>query len=180
MKKSGKAALCAVIYIAAIAAVSVLFVSIGRNQSTAAAPEELPIYTAGVLNPEPVYTTVSGWVLSGQNGEQIYTAPDGSVRFIVKRAAAYQKDLAAYAQANVRSIEAEDTAFTIPLSSGEIGGRETYIFAYTDFETTPAQYRRVYFFNAGKHTYGAMGVAESREALATADFDAIVAGFEFE
>lgn len=181
MKKSGKIALCAAIYVAAIAAMSVLFVWAGQDLSDAApAPENIPHYTSVAPEEGTRYASTGGWALTEQNGEQIYTAPDGDVRFVIKRATAYQKDLAAYAHANVRSVQAENTEIFIPLCLGEIGGRETYIFAYADLGFSPTQYRQVYLFNIGRHTYGAMGVAESREVLESADFDEIVAGFEFE
>lgn len=181
MKKSGKIALCAAIYVAAIAAMSVLFVWAGQDLSDAApAPENIPHYTSVAPEEGTRYASTGGWALTEQNGEQIYTAPDGDVRFVIKRATAYQKDLAAYAHANVRSVQAENTEIFIPLCVGEIGGRETYIFAYADLGFSPTQYRQVYLFNIGRHTYGAMGVAESREVLESAGFDEIVAGFEFE
>lgn len=179
LKKSVKVAICAAIYIAAIAAMSVLFVLVGQNQTAAPAPDEFPAYTAAMAS-EPIYSSLAGWDSSEINGERLYTAPVGDVHFVVKRATAYQKELAAYAQANVRSVRAEETEFLSGLSVGEIGGRETYIFEYADFELQPAQYRKVYFFNIGKHTYGAMGAAGSREMLEQIDFDAIVANFDFE
>lgn len=181
MKKSGKVALCAAIYVAAIAAMSVLFVWAGQDLSGAGpAPENIPHYTSVAPEEGMHYTSTVGWALTEQNGEQIYTAPDGATCLAVKRATAYQKDLAAYAHANVRSVQAENTEVFTPLAVGEIGGRETYIFAYADFGFSPTQYRQVYLFNIGRHTYGVMGVAPSREALARAGFDEIVAGFEFE
>lgn len=181
MKKSGKFALCATIYVAAIAAMSVLFVWVGQDLSdTGPAPENMPHYTSVAPEEGTRYASTGGWTLTEQNGKQIYTAPDGDTCLVVKRVTAYQKDLAAYAHANVRSVQAENTEVFTPLSVGEIGGRETYIFAYADLGFSPTQYRQVYLFNIGRHTYGAMGVTESREALASAGFDEIVAGFEFE
>ncbi len=159
---------------------SVLFVWAGQNLSDSGpAPENIPHYTSVVPEEGIRYASTEGWTLTEQNGEQIFTAPDGDVRLSVKRATAYQKDLAAYAHANVRSVQAENTELFTPLSVGEIGGRETYIFAYADFGFSPTQYRQVYLFNIGRDTYGVMGVAPSREALAGAGFDEIVAGFEF-
>lgn len=180
LKKSGKIALCTAIYAAAIAAMSVLFVWAGQNRSEAVpAPEDIPGYTAVASEEGGRYASTEGWTLAEQNGERIYTAPDGDVRFVVKRATAYQKDLAAYAHANVRSVQDENTEIFTPLSVGEIGDRETYIFAYADLGLSPTQYRQVYLFNIGRHTYGAMGVAKSPEALEDAGFDKIVAGFQF-
>lgn len=177
MKKSGKIALCTSIYAAAIAAMSVLFVWAGQNRAeTVPVPENIPGYTAAAPEKGARYVSAEGWALTELNGEQIYTAPDGDVILAVNRAIAYQKDLAAYAQANVRSVQTE---VITPLSVGEIGNRETYLFTYTDRGTSPVQYRKVYLFNIGLQTWGAMGVAESLEVLENAGFDEIVAGFQF-
>lgn len=179
MKKSVKVTISAVIYVLAIAALSALFILLGPSQNTAPAADELPAYTAARIE-NPLYSDVSGWNCEEQNGETRYTAPDGTAYFVVKRAAAYQKDLAEYVRANLRSITAERTEFLSELSVGEITGRETYVFTYADYGIAPTQYRKVYFFNIDGRTYGAMGAAESREALERIDFDAIVADFTYE
>lgn len=178
MKKSVKVTICAVIYVLAIAALSALFILLGPSQNTSAAADEFPAYTAAQIE-NPLYSDLSGWAYEAQNGETRYTAPDGTAYFVVKRAAAYQKDLAEYVRANLRSITAERTEFLSELSVGEIAGRETYVFRYADYGIVPTQYRKVYFFNIDGRTYGAMGAAASPEALEQIDFDAIVANYDF-
>lgn len=180
MKRSGKVLLCAVIYVAAIAGLSVGFIRIGEpgNAPGTITSAEVPPYQAEL--PGDAAGTLDGWARETGAGEEHWISPDGASRFIVTRAAAYQKDLEAYAKANVGAIEIEDVEMLSALARGEIGGRETYICEYADLGQEPAEYRKIYIFNTEDRTYGVMGTAASRDALEEIGFDSIVADYQFE
>ncbi len=180
MKKSPKVILCATVYIAAIAGLSVVFTVVGEpgNAPGTISSGEVPAYQAPAG--QNTNASLTGWTAEPSQGEEHWISPGGSARFIVKRAAAYQEDLEAYAKANVSSIEMERVEELSALACGEIGGRQTYVYAYADFGQKPVQYRKIYIFNTNNRTYGAMGVTENREALEEIGFDSIVAGYQFE
>ena len=178
MKKQFKLVFCAAAYLAAIAGLSALFISYGPIGTAPGSTGggEIPDYhpVSAVYREE--LSDLNHWTADpGQGG---YLSPDGTARFFVTQALAYQEDLAAYAQSNTGSIEMEKVEVLSGLSRGVIGGRETYVYEYADLGQNPVQYRKIYLFNADGRTYGAMGVSHSREALARIDFDSIVAQYK--
>lgn len=180
MNRGVKGIIGAAVYLAAIAGLSALFITVGPMGTAPGTVRaaQIPAYQPPAAVYREELTDLGRWAADPVQGGWI--APGGAARFIVTRALAYQKDLAAYAQANVGSIEMGRIQVLSEMAQGTIGGRETYVFEYADLEQDPVQYRKIYLLNTPDHTYGAMGVAQSREVLEQIHFDAIVANYPFQ